>query len=151
MRGSVTRTLRGPLNTVGAKRGMFIMPLFIPMGGGSSGPPPPQAPPPFRENASPIEIEAFRKDYWRYYNYHYDADGETFGDKLFGAWVVCFLGGTALGFTLGMYEGITADKNQWDRSMLPVIYAGAGLMGGAIPPLGAWWLYDYVNYKMKKD
>lgn len=118
-----------------AKRNMSI--IFIPSNMFIR---PPRAPRPFRDNATALEIEIFRKDYWRYYH---NKDGETFSDRLESLWMWSTLVGGAIGTAIGFYESR-------GKPLAPLIGMGVGVAGGLIPPVGAWWLYLYARTKIKK-
>lgn len=70
---------------------------------------------------------------------NYDCGEWWFGGIFFGGLTGC---------VLGFYEASKCDRGDlFRRGAFPVMGTALGIAGGMVPPLGGWWLYNYVRKK----
>ena len=104
----------------------------------------PKLPTPLEQHPTEDELQIFQDEYRNYYEYHKEEPASPF----FKLWISSVVVGAVLGVGVGINEAKDDDTlGPMTKIVLPVAYGGVGALGGVVPPLGAWALYDYVTHQ----
>ena len=102
-------------------------------------------PTPLKEHPTEDEIRTFHDEYRNYYEYH----KEEPASPLFKVWISSMMVGAVLGVGVGINEARNDEVfGPMTKVILPITCGALGVLGGALPPLGAWAFYDYMMDSM---